>query len=161
MTPENLLDQLDGWGIQHTTVEHTAVFTVEESKALGLGLSSDGSTKNLYLRDKKKKNFLFTAHEDSIVELDRLPEIFGSKRLSFGSPDRLDEFLGIKPGSVSPLALINDSEGLVEFWIDAKLMDAEQVHCHPLENTLTSSINPDDLAKFVEKSGHTLNVCEL
>ena len=87
--------------------EHPALKTVEDSKILR-GIMEGGHSKNLFLRDKKKNNFLITTNEDQKIDLKNLEKKLGTSRLSFGSPDRLYEFLGVKPGSVSPFALIND-----------------------------------------------------
>jgi Ala-tRNA(Pro) deacylase len=66
--------------------------------------------KNLYLRDRKKRNFLIVAQEDRVIDLKNLDQKIGCDRLSFGSADRLFEMLGVRPGAVSPLTVINDSD---------------------------------------------------
>ena len=77
--------------------EHQALKTVADSKILR-GIMKGGHSKNLFLRDKKKNNFLITASEDQKIDLKNLEKKLGTSRLSFGSPDRLYEFLGVKPG---------------------------------------------------------------
>lgn len=161
MTPNELLDLLTKLDIEHCTVEHPAVFTVAESNELRLGLSSAGETKNLFLRDKKKRNFLLSAAHTTEVDLQLLSERFESKRLSFARPERLEEFLGIKPGSVSALALKNDLNHEVEFWLDSNLSGLDEIHFHPLINTMTTTISFDGLKKFCDHTGHQLNVVDL
>ena len=80
--------------------------------------------------------------------------MIGSDRLSFGSADRLFEFLGVRPGAVSPFTLINDSEHRVSLALDASLMQAERLYFHPLVNDLTLGISADGLRRFLEITGH-------
>jgi len=155
--PQELLDLLETNNISCTTNSHKPVFTVEESKELRIDQNPAGHTKNLYLRDKKKRNFLVTVQEDKDIDLNSLSQKIGSKRFSFGSPDRLMEFLGVIPGAVSPLTLINDPEQNVEFWIDEDLLESEVIYCHPLDNAMTTEISPDQLKNFLEITGHKLN----
>ncbi len=160
-TPQKIQDLLREWEIAFTTIEHEPVFTVAESEKLDVELSPAGRTKNLLLRDKKKRNFLLTAAHTTNIDLKSLPRVFGSKGLSFASPERLDELLGVKPGSVSPLALVNDLHGNVEFWVDSNLANLDEIHIHPLRNHLTTTISSDGLRKFCARTNHSYNVIDL
>ena len=159
-TPEDLFARLGALDIPVTTHEHPPLHTVEESKALR-GTLPGGHCKNLYLRDRKKRNWLVVTLEDLAVDLKGLPAQIGSERLSFGSPDRLMEMLGVVPGSVTPFALINDSETRVSVVLQRALLDHDLLNFHPLINTMTSAIRPDDLLRFIESCGHTPRIVEL
>jgi Ala-tRNA(Pro) deacylase len=78
----------------------------------------------------------------------------GLGRLSFGKPKRLLDLLGVTPGSVTPFALINDSEGRVIVAVDAALLAFPDVNFHPLENTATTRLATDDFLRFVRACGH-------
>lgn len=160
-TPEQLFELLDTLNIETTTVEHPPLFTVEDSQLLR-GQISGGHTKNLFLKDKKGNFFLVTVSEDSNVDLKTLHKIIGgSSRLSFGKPEKLLEYLGVLPGSVTAFSVINDTDNIVKMIIDAPLMDNDTVNCHPLINTATTNIARDDLIKFlkaVNHEPHILNV---
>ena len=78
----------------------------------------------------------------------------GAGRLSFGSADRLDEYLGVLPGSVTPFALINDPDLRIRVVLDAAMLEHEQLNFHPLVNTMTTTISSVDLLKFVRACGH-------
>tara|TARA_B100001093_G_scaffold97602_1_gene89584 strand:+ start:173 stop:631 length:459 start_codon:yes stop_codon:yes gene_type:complete len=136
--------------------EHPALKTVEESKILR-GKMEGGHSKNLFLRDKKKNNFLITACEDQKIDLKDLEKKLGTSRLSFGSPDRLYQFLGVKPGSVSPLALINDQQNEVSFYIDKNLLKEKILNFHPLINNLTISLKTKDFEKFLHSIKRAYN----
>jgi Ala-tRNA(Pro) deacylase len=153
-TPADLFATLDRLGIAHTTVSHPPLFTVEQSQALR-GQIPGGHTKNLFLKDKKGALFLVTAPEDATIDLKSLHRVLGANgRFSFGSADLLHETLGIEPGAVTPLAAMNDSAGRVSVVFDAGLMENAVINCHPLTNTMTTSIARDDLVKFLEAAGH-------
>jgi len=153
-TPEDLFAALDRLGIAHPTVTHPPLFTVEESQALR-GAIPGGHTKNLFLKDKKGALFLVTALEDAAIELKSLHRRLGaSGRFSFGSADVLLEALGVVPGAVTPFGAINDTGGRVTVVLDAELMRHLTVNAHPLVNTMTTSIERDDLVRFLESTGH-------
>lgn len=150
---KELFEFLEQLGISTTTHEHKAVFSVAESETLETRLPG-GHTKNLFLKDAKGRLFLVIAQSTSQIDLKALPKTLGCARLSFGKPELLMEALGVTPGSVTAFALINDPEQRVSAVIDATLMDHETINCHPLENTATTSIAPDDLLKFMGACGH-------
>ena len=141
--------------------DHEAVFTVEESKQLSPELEG-ASTKNLFLRDKKgSRHFLVTVQEDKQIDLKALSGKLDSSRLSFASPERLKTHLGIEPGSVSLLALVNDEIKNVEAYIDKEIWNGESILCHPLVNTSTLVINIEDMGKFLNITGHGTNLIDL
>ena len=152
-SPEELFQRLNELAIPHQTIEHPAMHTVAESQALR-GQIPGAHNKNLFLRDKKKQTWLVCTLEDKDVEMKQLPGQIGSGRLSFGSADRLAEFLGVLPGSVTPFALINDPECRVNVVLDAAMLAHEQVNFHPLVNTMTTTISSADLLRFVRACGH-------
>ena len=152
-TEEDLFARLSELGIETETVRHPAVFTVEESKALRGDLPG-GHTKNLFLKDKKGALWLVVALEDRPVDMKDLRRRIGSAQLSFGRPELLKEVLGIDPGSVTPFAVINDTENRVNVVLDAEMMSFQALNFHPLTNTATTSVTPEGLAAFIRSCGH-------
>lgn len=152
-TRADLMAAFQRLGIQTTTTEHPALFTVEQSQALR-GSIPGGHTKNLFLKDKKDAVFLVVAGEDAEVDMKSLHKRIGSARLSFGKPELLMELLGVVPGSVTPLAALNDTGGRVTVILDEALMRHARLNFHPLENTATTTIRSDDLVAFLRSSGH-------
>lgn len=152
---------LDRLGIAYPTLEHPPLHTVEESRALR-GEIAGGHVKNLFVKDKGGNFFLITAEEDSPLDLKTIDKVIGAKgRVSFASADQLMAHLGILPGSVSPLALVNDAGRAVRFFLEKKLMRHDILNVHPLVNTRTSSIARDDLLRYVEATGHEVAVLDL
>ena len=157
----DLTEFLATHGIRPVRHEHPAVMTVEESLRLVPRLPG-AKTKNLFLRDKKgRRHFLVTVPHDKAVDIDALAEEIGVNGLGFGSAERLQKHLGIKPGSVSLLALVNDEVQAVEFVLDRALWEAEAVHAHPLVNTATMVIPHAELERFLAATGHPPRVIDV
>ena len=153
-SPDDLLVILDQLDIAHTTIKHPPMFTVAESKKLRITPTRGSYTKNLFLRNKKGSMWLITCSEDRRLDLPSLAARLQAGRLSFGSADRLMKYLGVTPGAVSPLALINDSRESVSFVIEEELLRQPMIHLHPLINTQTTRIATRDLLRFVRHTGH-------
>ena len=153
LSPQQLFARLAELGLAHTTVEHAPVFTVEQAKA-HRGELAGHHIKNLFLRNKKEEMWLVVALEDRAIDLKRLGEMLGAGRLSFGSPERLAKHLGVEPGSVTPFAVINDTEHKVTLVLDEGLKADGLVNAHPLINTMTSALSLADLLRFFESTGH-------
>ena len=152
-TRSDLIERLASLGIEHRTIEHAPVFTVEQSSALDREIPG-GHTKNLFLKDHKDRLFLVIAHAHSRIDLKTLAKAIGAGRLSFGRAELLMESLGVTPGSVTALALINDRDCRVCAIIDKALMAFDTINCHPLENCATTNIARDDLLRFIRACGH-------
>ena len=153
-TPDDLFAFLDRLAIPHKTATHPPLFTVEESQALR-GTIPGGHTKNLFLKDKKDTVFLVVVGEDARVDLKTLHHRLGAGRFSFGSAELMRELLGVEPGAVTAFGVINDTAHRVNVVLDAGLMANAVINCHPLVNTMTTSIAREDLLRFFEATGHT------
>jgi Ala-tRNA(Pro) deacylase len=147
-TPADLYALLDAHGIAHRTLEHAPVFRVDEGQTIKAALPG-GHTKNLFLKDAKGQLWLVCALGETRVDLKRLPAAIGSARLSFGSEALLHETLGVRPGSVTLFALINDRARKVRLVIDRALTLSDPVNFHPLANTATTTISQSGLAAFL------------
>jgi Ala-tRNA(Pro) deacylase len=153
-TRAELFAFLDQLGIAHKTLDHPPVFTVAESVSLRDEIPG-GHTKNLFVKDKKDNFFLLTVEENAVVDLKTVHTLIGAaSKVSFGKPEKLMEYLGVIPGSVTAFGAINDTGHRVTFVLDEALMDEEIVNCHPLSNDATTSIASKDLLRFMEATGH-------
>jgi len=132
-----------GHGIAGVTHDHPAVFRVEEGLALKAALPGV-HTKNLFLKDKKGRLWLISAAQDTVIDLKAAPGLIGSDRLSFGNETLMWETLGVRPGSVTALGLINDADRRVTFVLDRRLWEADMVNFHPLTNTATTALSQSD-----------------
>lgn len=143
---------LDAHGVDHVTTEHRPVFTVAESEDVKAAIPG-AHTKNLFLKDAKDQLWLISAEGHAPIDLKRLHPVIGSARLSFGKPELLDEALGVAPGSVTALALVNDTARRVRFVLDRTLAEAERVNFHPLSNDATTTISRQGFFRFLAALG--------
>ncbi len=140
--------------IEFERFDHPAVFTVEEVTRL-VKIDHGKRTKNLFVRDKKgRRHVLIIVPHDKSVDLRALGEITGHGRVSFASPERLLKYLGVDPGSVTLMGVINDLDNAVEVVVDSAVWEAESVRCHPLVNTSTVVLPARGVRRLFEVTGH-------
>lgn len=149
---QGLLDFLTRLGIDHHTLDHPAVFRVGEGEAIKAELHG-AHTKNLFLKDAKNGFWLISARDSTQIDLKALPGVIGSARLSFGNAALMEACLGVTPGSVTALALINDGDHRVRFVLDQALADADHVNFHPLTNTATTRLDRRGFRTFLDAIG--------
>ena len=155
-----LYDRFRALGIGWKTYEHVPVFTVAEADAVHISVPG-GHTKNLFLKDKKGGLWLVVVRDRLRVDLNALAKQLGATRFSFGSAELLIATLGIEPGSVTPFALINDTENRVTVVLDAGMLRTDPLNFHPMRNDRTTAISPEALLTFVRASGHEPLIAEL
>lgn len=142
-------------------VEHAPVFTCDEAYAAMPGHDSV-QTKNIFLRDKRgRRHLLLVTTCERAVDVKKFAEQSDADRLSFASPERLMKYLGVEPGSVTVLGLINDTEHGVELYVDRDVWNAPLWRCHPLVNTATLVIPRTGIERFLAHTGHRAHVVEL
>lgn len=161
VTPQELLLKLEELGYETKTYEHEAVFTVEESSKIKQNIPG-GHTKNLFLKDKKGNFFLVVAEGTAQIKLNSVHGMIGARgRVSFGNADALMELLGVKPGSVTAFAPINDTDNRVKVIIDEPLLRHDLINCHPLTNTMTTTISRENLLDFLKHANHEPEIIAL
>lgn len=152
---------LDRQGVAYQRFDHLPVYTCEEARAVLPSDMPGAETKNLFLRDKKgKRHFLVVAGYDTTVDLKKFADTVGVQGVSFASPERLMSHLGVEPGSVTLLALVNDAAHAVELYVDALVWEAPSVRAHPLVNTATLVIAHDGVETFLATTGHAAHLVE-
>jgi len=151
-TEDELFKFLDDRSIAHVSQRHARVFHVEEGHEIKAKIPG-GHSKNLFLKDAKGELWLISALGETKIDLKRLPGHIGSAKLSFASPERLYDALGVTPGSVTAFALINDLEHKVHFVLDAALLAHSFINFHPLSNDATTTISRQGLLDFVAALG--------
>lgn len=148
-----LLDWLEGLGVAVTRHAHPPLHTVEESRALR-GQLPGGHCKNLFLKERKGGFWLAVCREDRVIRIPDIARAAGLKRMSFGSAEDLAARLAVRPGAVTPLALVNDTERAVGLILDRQMMAGEVLNCHPLHNEATAALTTADLRRVFAATGH-------
>ena len=148
----------DTHGIAYERHDHPAVFTCEEADRLVPPLPA-AKTKNIFICDRKgQRHFLVVVGYEKRVDLRALSEILDARKLRLASPQRLKKYLGLDPGSVTLLGVVNDPNGEVEVIVDEDLWTAETFQCHPLVNTSTVVISRKDIQRIMDITGHRVCV---
>ena len=141
-------------GIAFQRFDHPAVFTCEEAEKLPA--MPGASTKNLFLYDSRTEAYaLVVVGCEKHVDLKELKMLLGWSKISFASPERLQKFLGVEPGSVTILGLVHDSDHRVAVYFDTAIAEAAALQCHPLVNTATLVIDREGILRFLKATGHT------
>lgn len=151
---QKVYDFLNNQNIKYEVTDHAPVFTMEEMQAEGIDKLGT-ICKNLFIRDQKgKKHFLVTADDATRINLKELGTKLEAGKVSFASAERLEKYLAVTTGCVSPLGVINDAEHAVTVVLDKKLVGLDRLGVHPNDNTSTLFLSFNDLVKAIEAIGN-------
>ena len=160
VTPVDIHGFLAAHAIPFEEHVHPPVFTCEEERA-HVPESGAARTKNLFLRDRRaRRHLLLVTTCDRTVDIAAFTRIAAADRLSFASPERLERYLGVAPGSVTVLGLVQDQAHAVELFVDADVWRAPRIHAHPGRNDRTFVLSHDALERFLAVTGHAPSIVE-
>ena len=150
-------DMLDELGVGYQRVDHEAAFTMEACEEIDKVLQAP-TCKNLFLCNRQKtKYYLLLIPGDKVFKTKELSKQIGSARLSFGSPEAMEEMLGVTPGSATIMGLMNDPEHKVQLLVDEDVLKEEEFGCHPCVNTSSLRLKTADVfGKVLEHFGHEM-----
>ena len=161
LTPNELITLLDVKGYDYDLHEHKALFTVEDSNKLR-GEITGLHSKNLFLKNKKNNFYLFSCEEFSKINLKTISKSLDLGNVSFAKKDYLLDLLGVSPGSVTPFALLNNTENNINLYLEDKMHESEYINFHPLSNKATITIKSKDFIEFMienkKKNTYFLNI---
>lgn len=160
MNKQEIFDYLKNKKIWHEITEHGAVYNMEDLAQVELPYP-EADAKNLFVRDDKKRNYyLISAKSDKRVDLKEFKNKYGTAKLSFASADDLMAIMGLIPGAVTPLGLLNDSQSKVQLYLDSAFVGG-LIGVHPNDNTATVWMKTDDLVALLEETGHTVHIADI
>ena len=157
LTSNELIKLLDMKGYDYKFHEHKALFTVEDSNKLR-GEITGMHSKNLFLKNKKNKFYLFSCEEFSKINLKTIPKSLGLGNVSFAKKEYLLELLGITPGSVTPFALLNNMKNNIDFYLEDKMLESEYINFHPLTNKATVTIKSSEFVEFMIENKKKIHI---
>ena len=158
---QTVYDDLDRAGIRYTHYDHPEAPTIEIARQYW---RQDGSRhcKNLFFRNHKgNRHYLVVFDADRSLAIHDLEHRLRQGKLSFASEQRMERYLGLRPGSVSPFGLINDVENHVHLFLDKNLQREESLSFHPNDNTATVVIPREEFLRFLELCGNSYEFIEL
>ena len=155
-------DKLDALGIPYLRVDHGPAATIADCQAVDQVLGTK-MCKNLFLMNQQKTKFyLLLMPGDKPFKTKDLAKQLGIARTSFADADHMEAYLGVSPGAVTVLGLMNDKEKQVRLVIDRDVLIPGYIGCHPLVNTASIRISVEDLlGKFLPDTGHEATIVEL
>ena len=160
LTKQDIIELLDSKKISYEIVEHPAVYTIDEMLECNLP-HPEQIAKNLFVRDdKKQKYYLITCLEDKKINLKEFRNEHETRPLSFASETDLDAKLGLYPGAVTPLGVLNNDDKSVIVYID-KDFEHKIMGIHPCDNTATVYVNCRDVVKLIKDHGNELHFTKL
>ena len=156
-----VFDFLQQQEIEYSFYTHPEAPTIEIARQYW---HNDGSKhcKNLFFRNHKgNRHYLVVFDSEQSLAIHDLEQRLRQGKLSFASEQRMERYLGLKPGSVSPFGLINDAENHVHLFLDKKLLDYPSLSFHPNDNRATVVISQQMFAKYLAAVGNTYEYIEL
>lgn len=158
MNKLEIYEFLNKKGIQYEVDEHEAVYNMEQLSQVDLKYP-EADAKNLFVRDDKRKHYyLISVKGDKRVNLKVLRKEYNTRPLSFASDDELNEIMGLIPGAVTPLGLLNDMECKVSLFLDKELYDLGMIGVHPNDNRATLWIKVNDLIDIIKEHGNLVEI---
>ncbi len=157
LTPNEFIKLFKDSGHDYDLNEHQALFTVEDSNKFR-GQIKGSHSKNLFLKNKKNKFFLISCEEFTEINLKRISKFLCLGNVSFAKEEYLINLLGVKPGSVTPFALLNDTENNIDFYLEEKLYNSKLVNFHPLINTATITMECGTFIEFMIEKDKKIHI---
>ena len=162
MNKQKIYDLLIQKNIPHGITEHEAVYNMAEVAMIELPYP-EAEAKKLFVRDDKKQNFyLITVKGDKRVDLKQFRKEHNTRSLQFVSAELLMDILGLIPGAVTPMGLLNDKECKVHWFLDKAFKDElNLIGVHPNDNSATVWMKPEDLVDLIKEHGNEMEWIEV
>lgn len=158
---QQVYDYLSKQGIHFEYYEHPEAPTIEIAMQYYRGENTT-LCKNLFFRNHKgNRHYLVILDSSHSMDIHNIEHLLHQGKLTFASPERMMKYLGVKPGSVSLFALVNDINHEVTLFVDSQLLKAEKVSFHPNDNTASLVISVEDMKKFIRGIGNPYEILKV
>jgi len=162
MNKQEIYKYLTKKNIEYEITEHKAVYNMAELREINIPYP-EANAKNLFVRDDKRRNYyLITVKGDKRVDLKEFRQKNNTRSLSFASEKDLMNIMGLIPGSVTPLGILNDTEIKVKVFLDEDFLNAPSIMgVHPNDNTATIWLKTDDLVSMIKEHGNEIEFIKI
>ena len=162
MNKQEIYKYLTKKNIEYEITEHKAVYNMAELREINIPYP-EANAKNLFVRDDKRRNYyLITVKGDKRVDLKEFRQKNNTRSLSFASEKDLMNIMGLIPGSVTPLGILNDTEIKVKVFLDEDFLNASSIMgVHPNDNTATIWLKTDDLVSMIKEHGNEIEFTKI
>ena len=159
ISKKNIYDLLHSYNISYEVTEHKAVYNMAELSDVSFPYP-ESIAKNLFVCDDKKRNYyLITVKGDKRVDLKAFRRTYGTRPLSLAKGEDLKTVLGLTPGSVTPLGILNDKEHKTHFYLDEDFLTPPSIiGVHPNENTATVWLKTEDLLRIITEHRNPVKI---
>ena len=157
LSPKEFIKLFNDKRYDYDLHEHKALFTVKDSNKFR-GKIKGAHSKNLFLKNKKNKFYLISCEEFTDINLKRISKFLHLGNVSFAREEYLVNLLGVKPGSVTPFALLNDTENIINFYLEEKLYNSNFINFHPLTNTATITMKCSTFIEFMIENNKKIHI---
>lgn len=158
---DKVLQTLEELSIPYDIYEHQPLPTIEIAMEVWKDIDST-HCKNLFFRNHKgNRHYLVILESNHALDIHDLEKRLKQGKISFASPKRMDKYLGLQAGSVSPFGLINDTENHVHLFLDKNLKESQKISFHPNINTASVVISFADFIKYLDQVGNSYEFLEL
>lgn len=151
---QRVFDFLDAHAIRYDWYAHPEAPTIEIARHYW---RDDGSKhcKNLFFRNHKgDRHYLVCFDCEQTLAIRDLEQRLHQGKLTFASEERMERWLGLRPGSVSPFGLINDPAHHVHLFLDARLQEQPALSFHPNDNRATVVIGQAEFRRYLDLTGN-------
>jgi len=158
---EKVLQALENLSISYEIYEHQPLPTIDIAMEVWKDIDST-HCKNLFFRNHKgNRHYLVILESNHALDIHDLEQRLKQGKISFASPKRMDKYLGLQAGSVSPFGLINDEENHVHLFLDRNLKESDKISFHPNINTASVVISFTDFLRYLDWVGNSYEFIEL
>lgn len=158
---ESVINKLNSLNIPFEIVEHPPAFTTAEADSYIVGIEGV-RTKSMFLTNKKKSAFYLLIMDGAKrLDIDAFKDIVGANKIKMASPDTLLAKMNLTPGCVSIFGLLNNRDKDIQVYFDRDILSEPRMSFHPNVNTKTIFVTTDDVNKFIEAEGFTVNVINI
>jgi Ala-tRNA(Pro) deacylase len=154
-------DKLKLLGIEFEEFYHDPLPTIDDALPVWKEINAT-HCKNLFFRNHKgNKHYLVVFHYLQTLGIHDLEQRLKQGKLTFASEKRMNHYLGVKPGSVSPFGLINDNEHHVHVFLDKNLEHSERISFHPNDNSATFVFTMEAFMAYLNQTKNSFEFIEL
>lgn len=158
---ELVATKLNAFKIPFEVVDHPPALTTEEADSFIEGIEGV-RTKSMFLTNKKKTAYYLLIMDDQKrLDMSKLKEITGEKRIKMASEDSLMEKMKLPAGVVSILGLLNNEEKDIHVYFDKEITKEPRMSFHPNVNTKTIFLYTNDIFKYLENIGFNYSVIDI
>lgn len=150
---EKVYETLKALGIEFDYLEHPEAPTIEIARQYWKNLDST-HCKICFSGIIEETGITWLFHCDRNLAIHDLEQLLKQGKLSFASEKRMEKYLGLKPGSVSPFGLVNDTEHHVYVFLDENLKQARKLSFHPNDNRASLAIKTEDFIRYMDQTGN-------